>query len=243
MGAASVVMLSIHFHGQVSRKSNAGSRVQDEPHDHSGMANFLHTVAAKSYRHHAFGSPESKWLSGRLAVIKTVASALTLLLALFSLGPPSVSAQTQSVFKCIDRDGRVAFQDKPCASGLREQQVVLAPIPPPMPSPDYSRASAQELSRERRNKAAAREKIVYSYECRTQSGSLFYRHNRCPASIDRGGAMGAHRSTTREGVSASRIPRLDACRGMRSVGRDGRDFDEVPSTYDRNLGRDPCRKY
>ncbi len=180
---------------------------------------------------------------GEYVVIKTAASTLTLLLALIPLSPASVRAQTQSVFKCVDRDGHVAFQDKPCASGLREQQVAIAPAPPPAAPPDYSRPSPRDSSHKRSSKSSSRREAVYSFECHTQAGALFYRHNRCPASIDRSGLIGGRRGASREAVSARRVPRLEACRGMRSAGRDGREFDDVPSTYDRNLGRDPCRRF
>ena len=153
------------------------------------------------------------------------------------------SAVAQSVFKCVDRDGKVAFQDEPCATGQREQPVAIAPAPPSAPSPNYSKPDRDESSPQPRSKAGARQAIVYSFECRTGSGALFYRHDHCPASIDRSGLIGGRRSATREKVRATRIPRLDACRGMRTVGRDGREFDDAPSTYDRNLGRDPCRRY
>jgi hypothetical protein len=96
--------------------------------------------------------------------------------------------------------------------------------------------------REPKARRQAREPAVYSYECRTQSGALFYRHERCPASIDRSGLIGGGRSAANEKVRTRRIPRLEACRGLRSVGRTGREFDEETSTYDKNLGRDPCRK-
>lgn len=176
-------------------------------------------------------------------MINTFASSSILLLALISLSPSSVLAQTQTIFKCIDRASHVAFQDKPCASGLREQQLAIAPAPPPASSPDYSRQRAPDASPKRRSKGSSRQKLVYSFECRTKSGALFYRHSRCPASIDRSDSIGGRHSAARETVSGQRITRLDACRGMRSVGRDGREFDELPSTYERNLGNDPCRRY
>ena len=212
-------------------------------HDRPSMANFLHVVAVKSYRHRVCASPESESLSGGYVVIKNIAYALTLLLALSPLSPSSVWAQTQSIFKCVGRDNHVAFQDKPCASGLGEQHVTIAPAPPPASSPDYSRSSPHDAFHKQRSMGSPRQKIVYSFECRTKSGALFYRHSGCPGSIDLSGLIGGGRHAQPERVSRRRITRLDACRGMRSAGRDGREFDEVPSTYERNLGRDPCRFY
>ena len=153
------------------------------------------------------------------------------------------SVAAQSILKCIDRDGQIAFQDKPCATGQREQPVAIASAPPSAPPPEYSKPDRGENSRQPRAKAAARQAIVYSFECRTENGVLFYRHEHCPGSIDRSGLIGGRRSASREKVRGRRISRLEACRGMRSVARDGHEFDDTPSTYDRNLGRDPCRRY
>ncbi len=176
-------------------------------------------------------------------MIKTDACALILLLALASLLPASVCAQSQSVFKCVDRGGQTAFQDTPCAAGFREQQVAIAPAPPSVSSPDYSRPSTHDAFRKSSSKGLSRLQTIYSFECHSKSGALFYRHSRCPASIDRSGLIGGGHHAPREPVSGRKIPRLEACRGMRSAGRDGREFDDVPSTYERNLGRDPCRRY
>ena len=153
------------------------------------------------------------------------------------------SVTAQSILKCVDRDGHIAFQDRPCATGQREQQVVIAPAPPSVESLENSKPVRGENSPRQSAKAPARQAVIYSYECRTDSGALFFRHDHCPGSIDRSGLIGGRRSAAREKVRGTRIPRLDACRGMRSVGRDGREFDDAPSTYDRNLGRDPCRRY
>ena len=228
---------------RLSGSPSLGSTYRIEPHDQPRMANFLHAVAAKSHRHHAFVSPESESLSGGYVVIKTAASALTLLLVLILLWPSKVLAQTQSVFKCIDHEGQITFQAVPCKTGMSQHQVMIEPAPPISSSPDYGRHRQRERARARSSHRVPRKEIIYSFECRTKTGALFYRHSRCPASIDRSGLIGSGRRAPREAVSARRIPRLDACRGMRSVGRDGREFDDVPSTYDRNLGRDPCRRY
>lgn len=172
-----------------------------------------------------------------------LARAFASLLLAFTLASPLAVAQTQSVFKCIDSQGRIAFQDVPCKSGLRELRIAIIASPASVPSPEYSTPDRRGPPRQPKPRASARQAIVYSFECRTESGALFFRHDHCPGSIDRSGLIGGRRSAAREKVSGTRIPRLDACRGMRSVGRDGREFDDAPSTYDRNLGRDPCRRY
>jgi hypothetical protein len=159
------------------------------------------------------------------------------------ISPTAALAREPSVFKCIDSEGRVAFQDVPCKPTQHETQVAIDPAPPVSASPDYARPRQHQPEDPQSSRSRHREAVVYSFECRTRSGALFYRHDRCPASIDRSGRIGGRRSASREAVSARRMPREQACRGMRSVGRDGREFDDEPSTYERNLGRDPCRRY
>ncbi|HQX65178.1 MAG: DUF4124 domain-containing protein [Xanthomonadales bacterium] len=170
-----------------------------------------------------------------------LASAFALLLILITctLRP----AHAQRVYKCTDGANHVAYQAIPCGVGLRETLIEIE-APPPLPAtPRHSVPRASRPASTHAARAAPRAAPVLSYECRTRGGALFYRHDRCPSSIDRSGQIGGRHGGSRDQVSARRIPRLDACRGMRSAGRDGREFDDVPSTYERNLGRDPCRKY
>jgi hypothetical protein len=174
---------------------------------------------------------------------RIVVSFFAFLAAASLASPPAALAQAQSVFKCIDSEGLVAFQAVPCKPGLRESRVAIDPAPPASASPDYKRQKRPSGAAPRTSRSRSRQAAVYSFECRTRSGMLFYRHDRCPGSIDRSDLIGGRHRAPREAVSARRIPRLQACRGMRSVGRDGREFDDVPSTYERNLGRDPCRRY
>jgi len=165
------------------------------------------------------------------------------LIGTISLSSSAACAERQTVFKCIDPAGGIAYQAVACKPGSREQVIAIAPAPPPSASPEYSRPTQGEGNTGRAARSTPRQAVIQSYECRTRSGALFYRHDRCPASIDRRSSNGGPRSGARESVQARRMSRLEACRGMRSVGRDGREFDDVVSTYDRNLGRDPCRRY
>jgi hypothetical protein len=91
-----------------------------------------------------------------------------------------------------------------------------------------------------------------SFECRASDGQVFYRHTSCPGSIATDGRGGSRRgrSWTQRGVpdrvtvSATRIPRAQACRRIHAGGssvRRGHEHDEDVSAYDHNLGRDPCR--
>jgi hypothetical protein len=147
----------------------------------------------------------------------------------------------QSVFKCIDREGRIAFQETPCASGQAETVVEIAPPPRTQPSPEYHAAKPSGESQRTRRVVTAT--TAMSFECRTASGALFYRHGGCPAVIGRESPKANLHASRGEKVRARRILRVEACRGLHSVGRTGREYDDVTPTYDKNLGRDPCRRY
>ncbi len=177
------------------------------------------------------------------AVPQYPVAAFTLLVAAIALSAPASRAQAETVFKCTDREGGIAYQADPCQSGKREKQIEIQPAPARSVPTAHASPPRPRKTRPSASRPAPRAAIVYSFECRTHGGALFYRHDRCPASIDRSGLIGGRHGAAREAVSGQRIPRSDACRRLRSVGRDGREFDEVPSTYERNLGRDPCRRY
>ena len=161
------------------------------------------------------------------------------------------------VYKCTDAHGAASFQDRPCAQAADQSVVALAPAPAYMASPTYAVeretngarrvGSARAVSR--RGEAIA----ATSYECRTADGQVFYRHGACPhsvAAIDAQGASHRGRFATLKSsagrsvaVTSTRIAREDACYEMRragAAGRSGHVHDQDVSTYDKNLGRDPC---
>jgi hypothetical protein len=171
------------------------------------------------------------------------------LLAFAALG-----AHAAPVYKCRNDDGAIAFQDHACAVGAAETNVEIAPAPPAAPSPDYGsvtrepRRAAHAASAARSTTRARGEAV--SYECRAQDGEVFYRHGPCPGRIaasdagsskrGRGGASGS------VAVTSQALPRGEVCRRIAAagaIGRAGHALDESVSTYDRNLGRDPCRYY
>jgi len=92
-----------------------------------------------------------------------------------------------------------------------------------------------------------------AYECRVSDGRIFYRLGACPHSL--GADVGRESKTPRGKGSSARggdsvhvasrqIPREQACREIHragAIGRDGHEFDEHVSTYEHNLGRDPCK--
>lgn len=90
-----------------------------------------------------------------------------------------------------------------------------------------------------------------SWECRVANGEVFYQHSPCPdrvaaASEQRDGATRGRRrgAAVETAVSAQALPRHEACRRIHAASasdRPGHERDEDVSTYERNLGRDPCR--
>jgi hypothetical protein len=117
-------------------------------------------------------------------------------------------------------------------------------------------------SRSKRNRSAARngaasgrapahDVSAQSWQCRIGNGEVYYQHSPCPrtaiASVElrdsrtRGRSRGAAQAVP---VSAMPLSRIEACRRIHAAsksGRAGHERDEDVSSYERSLGRDPCR--
>ena len=175
-------------------------------------------------------------------------------LAAFALIASMASASAAPVYRCRDAQGHIAYQDRACAATQQQSQIELLPAPPPPVSaqaePRHGAGGdtrhAHSARAPRRGKA--REREVMSWECRGADGAVFYRHASCPKSI----AGARSPAGSRKGgakpvaVSATPLPRAEACRQLAragSIGRNGHEHDETVSTYDRNAGRDPCRRF
>jgi hypothetical protein len=155
------------------------------------------------------------------------------------------------VYKCVDADGGVAYQQVSCSEWQAQRTMEIAPAPRHAPSPQY----AVERRRDEpvaRSAPAPREPVMRetAYECRTSDGRMFYRLGACPHSIAGGDSAAkarsknGSRSSGAVQVVARRMPRDEACREIHragAIGRDGHEFDEHVSTYERNLGHDPCK--
>lgn len=151
-----------------------------------------------------------------------------------------------AVYRCRGADGSIAFQDHACAVAAAQSEVAIAPAPAPAPSPDYAVAPSRGDPNHGHALAARvkERREPTSYECRAADGEVFYRHAACPRQIATAGAAGSKRHSGSASIAVSAIPlsRAEACHRMSgSGGRAGRDRDDTVSTYDRNLGRDPCR--
>lgn len=180
-----------------------------------------------------------------------VLHALVLLCAL----SPCVAGAAQKVYRCAVAAGPASYQDRPCADPRRQRVIELA-TPPPATSPTVQAASpaprtAAAPRKSKRGVAArggGRRDAVMSWECRAANGEVFYRHSTCPASIP-GNAparRGGRSPATGVRVHATPLPRRDACRRIHASAasaRAGRVRDETVTTYERNLGRDPCRRF
>ena len=164
----------------------------------------------------------------------------------------ALGAHAAAVYKCRGADGAIAFQDHACAAGAVESEIAIAPPPPAAPSPDYGRDTREphRATHASAPRAAAHERReAVSYECRAANGELFYRHRACPGRITAeagSGKRGRGGASSTVAVTSQALPRGEVCRRIAaagSIGRAGHTRDESVSTYDRNLGRDPCRYY
>jgi hypothetical protein len=158
--------------------------------------------------------------------------------------------RAESVYKCTDAQGAIAYQSQPCAAAQQQTMLVIAPAPAYAPPPQYAVERRSERAAVRPTRVARSEpRQTTSYECRASDGEIFYRHGGCPRSIATADAgHGKHGKVSAGGtsvsVSAHPIPHDEACAQMHragAIGRAGRVHDEEVSTYERNLGHDPCR--
>ncbi|MDC8013905.1 DUF4124 domain-containing protein [Tahibacter soli] len=173
---------------------------------------------------------------------------LLLLLALSA----AFDCAAAKAYKCTNEKGEIAYLQTPCPAGsegglftfAREPAVAAAAPAPETPKRKAPRAQRRMPTREP-------EPALTSYECRVANGEVFYQHGPCPAAVVAVGSVkrdrGRGRSATpaqMTAVSARMIPRQDACRRIHAAsasGRAGHERDENVSTYEKNLGRDPCR--
>ena len=167
----------------------------------------------------------------------------------------AVGVRAESVYKCVDARGAVAYQAIACAGSQLQSVVAIARAPAYAPSPHYVLARDREAAAPRA-RFATRERASQetAFECRASDGRLFYRLGVCPHSIGADGSRGSAKSHSGKGgnargggsvsVATRRVPREQACHEIHragAIGRDGHEFDEQVSTYERNLGHDPCK--
>jgi hypothetical protein len=154
-------------------------------------------------------------------------------------------ARATTVYKCTDADGAVSYQSSACASAQHANEIELAPVRDAAPSPQYALDPVHAMSNHKREIRVAHAKTEMANECRTGDGGVFYRLGKCPHSVNET-SDGRHGKSATHSVSVSSHPvtRAMACSEMSragAAGRKGREYDETISTYDRNLGNDPCK--
>jgi hypothetical protein len=183
------------------------------------------------------------------------------MVALFGLS--AASAGADDVYKCVGSDGRLSYQARPCAQGLAQSTVTIREAPPAPPPPPPARTPANRervqsyLDRMKHSQPPAAPPkappVLKSYKCSADTGFVFYRHSACPSTFtlgesegrDRFGDMRTFRSVTN--VKSEEITRAEACTQIYKLtasSREGSQYDDRVSTYDKNLGRDShCQGY
>jgi len=167
----------------------------------------------------------------------------------------ALGVRAESVYKCIDAQGAVTYQAIAC-DAQKSQSVIAIPAPPRYaPSPHYVVARQVEPAAPHaaNHERAPRET---AFECHASDGRTFYRLGACPHSLagetpasaagkgHRGKAGAARNGGGAVTVVSRRISREEACHEIHragAIGRAGHEFDEHISTYERNLGHDPCK--
>jgi len=151
------------------------------------------------------------------------------------------------VYKCTGEDGGIVYQGTPCAARQREQTILIDAAPAYAPSPQYALPHAATAARAATAHVARASREAVSYECRVSNGDVFYRHSPCPHSLAPKPGSGKARSADNTGrltVTAREVSREEACAAIHragAIGRGGHERDQDVSTYERNLGRDPCK--
>jgi hypothetical protein len=97
-----------------------------------------------------------------------------------------------------------------------------------------------------------------SYKCTASDGRVFYRHAACPPDLQIGKpfigktyAVDRFNGTVETSIRMARVtseavPRAQACAAINKLtasSRNGYELDDRVSSYDKNLGRDPCKEY
>ncbi|MGA9334478.1 MAG: DUF4124 domain-containing protein [Rudaea sp.] len=150
----------------------------------------------------------------------------------------AVCVNAETVYKCIDGDGGIAFQAQPCAATQQQSTVALAQAPAYAASPTYAVDAKRANKRHKTTRSRTPALKEFSFECRSSDGQVFYRHRGCPHRV-----AGSDNARKQVGVSATKISREYACAQIHragAIGRPGHKHDETVSAYDHNLGRDPC---
>lgn len=167
----------------------------------------------------------------------------------------AAGVRAETAYKCVDAQGAVAYQAIACDAQQSQSVIAIPPPPRYAPSPHYAVMRRDEVAAPR-TRIVARERTPKetAFECRASDGRVFYRLGTCPHSIgadSSGGASKSHRGKSNNAhssgtvsVAAHQVALEQACHEIHRAGalsRDGHEFDEHVSTYEHNLGHDPCK--
>lgn len=175
------------------------------------------------------------------------------LLVLALLSFPALGGEV--VFKCLGPSGSHTYQDFPCPGAQEVIKVEHRSL-----GESLAEATIRDYRNSAPRQAAARNVTPTppatspqpSFECRAADGSVFYRHDGCPSFIpgtrrvyfSRGTELDYYNEVLFVPVDSRPVTRRSACStiyGSSSSSRTGSNLDQRYSTYERNLGRDPCR--
>jgi len=179
---------------------------------------------------------------------------------------PEISRSQTSVYKCVLEDGSTTFSDTPCAEHAEVYEVretyksdfPALRAPRVMASPSHEEPKLPTDVPPTGNKPETKTQEAISYQCSALSGEIWYQHSPCPQRItgrqvspvsgieaNTGKPIaGVVLSDKEFAVEEQIVSRERACREIyrhATSNRSGAERDERYSTYDRNLGRDPCR--
>lgn len=160
--------------------------------------------------------------------------------------PPPHTATAADTAKPARRNGAAAGTPTTREAGRTTQRSRAREA-----SPSAGRGAAARRSGARKPVRSAAAATDLSWECRVANGERFYQHSPCPGRVlaqnllqdpaTRGRRLGAAAPTS---VSARPLARAEACRHIHAASassRPGHERDEDVSSYERSLGRDPCR--
>ena len=159
-------------------------------------------------------------------------------------------AVAASIYRRVDAQEHLGFEDTPCAGHARQHKIDLRRLPMIGNPADVASIRARlHAKRDRRAirhashrhaaRRSIRKKSRMSWECRAADHEVFYRHARCTSSIPRDGVVRSdyansmssryancrHSARSRVKVHGVWIPRTAACRRIHVAGAAGRDVD------------------
>lgn len=202
---------------------------------------------------------------------KTTTKCGAAIVACFSVLVFAPATSQQKFYRCESDEGTTIFSDVPCSDEL-EAETTREAYKTDTPANrsinveenidfrnDSSRLSEGPVNTNSNSDSVTEDSEQYALFCESANGLKWYRHDSCPEFITEESprrSIGVIPTTgevvvgirpkaaTNVPVTQSKVPLDKACREIYKLGkqRPGSERDHEFSTYDRNLGRDPCRQ-